>query len=46
MSNQMLNCLESKNIPIFNLKHDTSNVDLITIRNVLKQNEIIIQRKK
>jgi hypothetical protein len=42
MSNQMLNCLESKNIPIFNLKHDTSNVDLITIRNVLKQNGIVV----
>jgi len=38
----MLNCLESKNIPIFNLKHDTSNVDLITIRNVLKQNGIVV----
>jgi len=42
MSNQMLNCLESKNIPIFNLKHDASNVDLVTIRNVLKQNGIVV----
>lgn len=42
MSNQMLNCLESKNIPIFNLKHDVSNVDLVTIRNVLKQHGIVV----
>ena len=42
MSNQMLNCLDSKNKYIFNLKYDKSNIDLITIINVLKQNGIVV----
>ena len=42
MSNDMLKCLESDKIPIFNLNHDKSNIDLLTIRNVLKENGIVI----
>jgi len=46
MSNQMLNCLESKNIPIFNLKHDASNVDLVTIRKNYYSKEEVVSMKE
>ena len=42
MSNDMLNCLESKNIPIFNLKHDKSKTDLNLLKRLIKKFGIVV----